>query len=112
MKKFFYKTTFLASWAGGKEREYELGIAYGLTEASPQTMVDPGSDADVEILRVTMQTPKGVSVPVPAWLDEEMGNDEDLKQVLLCDAAERMECERDEAADRRREMILERARAL
>lgn len=96
------KTHLRLSLGGVDEHEVDARVSYWFTPAWPQSSMDPGSDASVEIDNIQIANGREYH-SLPDWLVDAFRDDETLLADCLADKAESDEYAREQAADARRE---------
>lgn len=99
------KTHLRISLGGIAEHEVEARVSYWFTRAWPQSSMDPGSDATVEIDNIQIANGRDYH-SLPGWLVDSFRDDETLIADCMADKAESDEYARDQAADARREEMM------
>lgn len=90
---------------GGDDQESDLTIRYVVNHGSPPTQEDPGEAPYTEITDAFVIIGAERQY-LPDWMIDDFFNaDEELRAILLANAAEDDECAADEAADARREEL-------
>ncbi|KQT54598.1 hypothetical protein ASG43_03160 [Aureimonas sp. Leaf454] len=100
-RSFKLSTDAMFSLAEGGEAEFVVLISYDFTPAEAATREEPGHGDSVEITAISISAPNLLPVPVPDWFEAILTADGSFEAMLLADAFERIEVEREDAAERR-----------
>lgn len=96
----------ISGWECGTEIELKMVVTFKVHAGSPATMIDPPEAPSVEIDKVRFFDGKD-EIQLPWSIGDRFTSQDGFEDWLMSEAAEQHEAARDEAADARREMLLE-----
>lgn len=105
-KKYHAKQSVYLTADYGPEVELTMTVDFTVTDYLPQTMTDPEELPMVEDIDIKLFH-DGNELTVPSWMDDGYSDNLAFKDWLLGEAAEQHQSAKEDAADQRREMMLE-----